>query len=424
MTALPIPPLALRRSRAGFTLVELMVALTAGLFVSIVVFALAKQGSRFYQREARAANATLANVIGFQRLREDIARAGFLSTPNASRDPQVCGQNAWPNGALRSLASVRIVQGGSPDDGWFDTRGLSPDAIVIAGSFQSTDQFPVRTVVSTGAGAQVFLQVNSGPMSRIRYDSGDPDAVELLATAFPAGRVLRIVDTTGMQHFGVVSAHQAGPNPNITLADSPSLNFQGGLACGLRGNATGAMANLVQFMRYELRNLSGLAARYGALYTASADAPHEEARRELVRVELDPLSTTDGEFAGTEELVAEYAVDLKFGITAVNQVTAGANPTLLTLDPGDATIEDTAGDANTILAANQGPHFIRAVRVRLSTRSREADREADINAGADPSISAGLYRIGLGDDNSAPFARVRTIQADVALRNQPRAYFQ
>lgn len=422
MTAPCFPPFAVRRSRSGFTLVELMVALTAGLFVSIVVFALAKQGSRFYQREARAANATLANVIGFQRLREDIARAGFLSTPNARRDPQVCGHDpGWPAG-LVSLASVRIFQGGSPDtDGWFDARGLSPDAILLAGSYQSTDQFPVRAVVSTSAGTEVVLQVNSGPMSRIRYDVDDPGSLALLQTTFPVGRVLRIVDTTGMQHFGVVSAHNAGAQPSITLSDTPAINFQGGpLACGIRGNGTGAMVNLVQFMRYELRNLSGLTNRYGALYAASANAPYEDTRRELVRVEVGP----DGnEFAGTEELVAEYAVDLKFGITTVNLVGAGTNPSLLTLEPGNAGIEDTAGDANTILAPNRGPHFIRAVRVRLSTRSREADRETDINAAGDPSIAQGLYRIGLGPNNGAPFARVRTLQADVALRNQPRAYF-
>ena len=48
-----------RRSANGFTLVELMVALTGGLFVSLAVFALARDSGRFYQREARIANATI-----------------------------------------------------------------------------------------------------------------------------------------------------------------------------------------------------------------------------------------------------------------------------------------------------------------------------------------------------------------------------
>ena len=46
-----------RAIQRGFTLVELMVAITAGLFVAVASFALAKQGSKFFQQEARVANA-------------------------------------------------------------------------------------------------------------------------------------------------------------------------------------------------------------------------------------------------------------------------------------------------------------------------------------------------------------------------------
>ena len=46
-------------SQCGFTLVELMVAMTGGLFMSLIVFALARDGARFYQRESRVADATM-----------------------------------------------------------------------------------------------------------------------------------------------------------------------------------------------------------------------------------------------------------------------------------------------------------------------------------------------------------------------------
>src|SRR4051812_43651349 len=77
-------------SSAGFTLVELMVALSGGLFLSMVVFALARDSTRFYQREGRLASATLAGIVGFKRLTDDIARAGYLSTPNIQADPRNC----------------------------------------------------------------------------------------------------------------------------------------------------------------------------------------------------------------------------------------------------------------------------------------------------------------------------------------------
>src|SRR5687768_13209966 len=140
-----------RRSRArrarGFTLVELMVALSGGLFLSVIVFTLARDTSRFYQRESRIASATLGGIVGFERLKRDIARAGYLATPNATMDPSVCGRPAagWPD-MLRRLASLRINANGSPVSGNADISAnqVTPDAIILAGSYAATDEFPVE----------------------------------------------------------------------------------------------------------------------------------------------------------------------------------------------------------------------------------------------------------------------------------------
>jgi hypothetical protein len=53
------------------------------------------------------------------------------------------------------------------------------------------------------------------------------------------------------------------------------------------------------------------------------------------------------------------------------------------------------------------------MHVRLSVRSREPDREVDVYG----ATATDLYRIGLGPGGTAPFARVRTLQSDVAFRN-------
>ena len=64
-----------RATRAGFTLVELMVAVTGGLFVSIIVFSISKNSARFYQSETRVGEATLGGMVGFERLRNDVQDA-------------------------------------------------------------------------------------------------------------------------------------------------------------------------------------------------------------------------------------------------------------------------------------------------------------------------------------------------------------
>jgi len=121
----------------GFTLVELMVAMVGGMFVSIAVFALAKHASGFSMRQARVADATLQSVVGFERMRADIARAGFLSSPNLSKDPRVCrtaDDDLYPD-RLKQLASVfieRIPDGLSTEA---TENGLAPRRIRLAGSY-------------------------------------------------------------------------------------------------------------------------------------------------------------------------------------------------------------------------------------------------------------------------------------------------
>ncbi|HVR19986.1 MAG TPA: prepilin-type N-terminal cleavage/methylation domain-containing protein, partial [Polyangiaceae bacterium] len=135
-------PKALRRRSdfaRGFTLVELMVALSGGLFLSVMVFALARDTSRFYQRENRLANATLAGMMGFERLKADIARAGFLSTPNIVSDPMVCMNPAAGRPAmLQTLASIRINPNTPAANAALALNGLTPDELILAGSYQAT----------------------------------------------------------------------------------------------------------------------------------------------------------------------------------------------------------------------------------------------------------------------------------------------
>jgi hypothetical protein len=390
----------------GFTLVELMVALSGGLFLSVMVFALARDTSRFYQREGRLANATLAGMMGFERLKADIARAGYLSTPNIVRDPNICMNPAagWP-AMLQRLASVRI-NADSPSlsgNAAIAGAGLTPDEIVLTGSYGATDAFPIRQA----AGNTLFLQVNVPPMARLGYLAAGLTAAEqqaLLAGVFRAGRILRLTDNAGLQYFGVIAGVTGGLQPQVNLAASPALVYGGGAqSCGIQGDCTGCLVSVVNVIRYQIRDLKadGLT-RFDPLWTASAGAPGEATRTELVRQELDtagnPIETgTDL----TTELIAEYAVDLGFSVTAQLPTATVA----VDLQPGGANFTQIF-DATPANVGN--PQRVRAVRARLSVRSREADRDAP--------IAGGLYRFQLPDNGD--WARVRTFQADIGLPNQ------
>lgn len=422
------------RSR-GFTLIELLVALTGGLFVSIAVFALARDSSRFYQREGRMANATLAGLVGFERLRADISRAGFLITPNIFLDRRICSRPAAPAG-LANLASIRLFDGGSgavaANNATLQRNGLAPDRLVLAGSYSSSDEYPTRTITRAGTGYLVTLQTKVGPLSRLGwYSTNAAGRLQTLTNLFAQGRMLRIVNVQGKHQYGVINSVQLDPQgfPAIALDPAPALALQSDgdtTDCKLQGNGTGELVAVVNFIQYDVRNLNttsnfgGANTSYSALYSASSEGgvPYEADRTELVRTELDaagaplPLRETMPDntqrITNMEELVAEYAVDFQIEIGAVDGAAL--------LEPSVAFVPNNQM-APLIGAVTGGsnPQRIRTVRARLSVRSREADRDEPITG-----FGGNLYRVGLGTAGAtgrAPFARVRTFQSDVMLNN-------
>ncbi|MEI9939651.1 MAG: prepilin-type N-terminal cleavage/methylation domain-containing protein [Pseudomonadota bacterium] len=415
---------------AGFTLVELMVALTGGLFISLAVFALARDSGRFYQRETRIANATVSGLIGFERLRADLGRAGFLSSPNIFRDTNgVCGipDAAWPIG-LRNLASIQLS---TPAVKYapLTANGRTPPVITLAGSYSSPDVFAAKVVP---AGNNVIFQLSTvegaGALRRLG-NTAMPDTPTMQAL-FPALRALRVVQN-GKQYYGQITNATGGAQPTVTINSQPPIQFRSGSAlCGLREIGSGAAVptiNVVNFIQYEVRppQTPTAIAGYQNVFSNSTGAPGEDQRTELTRVELG----IDGQVIdGTEEIVAEYAVDLNLQVIAVTSMTTGSDPNLSLISPGDALFNTFTGP---VFGTLNTPELIRSLRVRLGVRSREADRTAPLtnpagqgllrfNIGSDPASANGPISLKGSTvfETTETFARVRTFQADVVLHNQ------
>jgi hypothetical protein len=432
-----------RSSCGGFTLVELMVSITGGLFVSIAVFMLAKQSTNLYQSEGRAGNATLGSIVGFERLRQDVERAAFLSTPMIRRDPKVCGDpigsSDWPD-YLKHLQGVMINPANPATVPNVLTKNNSkPDEITLAGSYVSDERFFADTISSAGGADTITLESDKGGLAKLGYIglASNPSAqTALLASVFGVGRGLRIVDkSNGKESYGTIASVQGGSPPTIVLrsgAGGPSLIYRSGsaLRCGIAGTSRSSVVNVVNIVHYALRDMS-LRPNYQPLFDNSGYGPTQESlkRAELVREELD---TTGAPIAGTEEIVTEFAVDLKFGVT-VGHVISGTSQVskLETLLPGDVNVAAWAGDTTTVTgqaaamppSSPPAPQLVRAVRIRLGVRSRDADRSTNLDGGVGMPMAPGLYRIGTDPAGGGPFARVRTMQADVALRNQQGATF-
>jgi len=383
-----------------------MVAMVGGLFVSMAVFAIAKHSSSFAMRQSRVADATLQSVVGFERLRADISRAGFLSTPNMVDDPALCRGVVYPTW-LRRMASIFIEPVPLPLLSTEITlNGFTPQRVVLSGSYASGNQFSVRRI-NPGPPVEVVLQPDRLGMAEMGYPDAPVEAT--LSKVFATGRALRLVDRSGRVQFAKIDGVTGGAEPTIQLAPSPALQFRSGsgVGCGVDGIGVGMVANVVNIIRYDLRNLNvSTEPRYKPMFGGGPS--YEATRRELVREELD---LNGDPIAGTLELVSEYAVDLGFSLL-VSQGNGG----LQTIAP--ANVPQYAGTPGT-LAAGQGPQHIRAVRFWLSTRSQEADREGQV---AYTAAVPGPRRLRMSmdptDPTLPPFARVRTLQTTVPLNNQ------
>jgi hypothetical protein len=378
----------LRRGR-GFTLVELMVAMTGGLFLSIVVFAVSRDASRFYQREIRVANATITGVSGFERLVSDLARAGHMSTPNIELDPRICGRpdENWPEalGRLRAVAIETGVTTGLDSKSEALAAG-TPDALVISGALEVTEELYSNTIepIVGAAGFTISLNLLTPSAKRLGLTTGlgssDVNG-EILQSVFMKDNVGRIVRVRkdGLEQYAVVSSVTATDTvAAVMVSDKPGLMFRKGgandIKCGINDEGGGYAISVVSIVRYGLRSMMNNA-DYKYLFDASGrdQVPFEDTRAELTRVELDAFGV---DIPGTLEIVAEYAVDLKLRPWA-----AGSAANLPSLAAADA-----YGPASTQSQA------LRGMNVLLSVRSREA-------AGA----------------------RLRTLQSDIALRNLENA---
>lgn len=421
-----------RPQARAFTLVELMAAVTGGMFVAMTVFALAREGSRFYLRESRVAEATLGSVIAFDRLQNDIARAGFLSSPNVRTDPSICGlanlETLTASGAasgsenlLKQLASVQITQA---EQSILDNPTLKaaspaivPHTILLSGAYESVERFDTNATRPNpdGPGYIVRLQAERGALYRLGYLGMTPEQRQALLTRlFPAGKVLRLFNSDyGTSQFATISrADLDAISPRIVLDAQPALIItnSGVARCNARHQQS---VNVVNFIRYALRKVQGNSdyPQHQQLFEGAQQPTGEANRLELVREELFPSGAV---VPGSSEVIAEYAVDLRFQTTCVQNPLL-ANPSLIADDASACVTLNVAG--STLTGASVRPQSVRSIRARLSIRSREPDRDANIDPKAE-NVAPGLYRIGLGAEGARPFARVRTLQADIFLASQ------
>ncbi len=433
-----------RAARGGFTLVEMLVALSAGLLITISVIALSRDATRTFHEEMRVSTAEMSLRLAAERLRSDLQRASFMSTPNIWIDRTVVRpqgptsqfgthypQAIYPG--LFNLSGIELEHEAS-STGAVQTysqtyNGLRPDAIRITGNMTTADEYVGRVVPGGGCAS------NGGVGDSVILSADDPAVMRLMTfgaqNAFMPARnasnvliatqrfLARVSDPTGKFYNYV-------PVCNVILTNPPQIQFDfaapGSVLTGqMIGTGSGGTSGFARVVVNPIHTV-----RWYIRRSASAllDDPGTDvnARFELVRAWVDSRNVE----MPVVEVVAEYAIDLKFAFTVEHDKVNHAFTTFEFGDPLGYAYTPCTDVTGCAKRGGQrflqpmglaGPDSIRSVHFRLATRSTFSDRNTQI-AGAPTGY---VYRYCL--EAASPckrLVRARTIVSEVALPNQKR----
>jgi prepilin-type N-terminal cleavage/methylation domain-containing protein len=437
----------IRRAR-GFTLIELMVALIAGLFVALAVVGLSAQATNTFHEEARTASSEMTLRTAVERLRADLQRAGYMSTGNIQTDTYIAHAPGSPNmatagpfTALYRLAGIRLYSSGSSANAPLSvTAGFTPDAIELSGNYTSTDDYVVRyadSAASSCGGTRLWLAADSPAMWRILSQS-NPDAS--LEAAFQPVQgyqfIARIADDTGhFQYLPTCTGKAAGVSGGAGIAATPYIDLDPTMtlltasATKTNGGASGLgvgrlRVNPVQTVRWEIRPINTTQAGdapFAQLVTPATSDGGTSDKYELFRTYLD----VTGALTPAPEIVAEYAVDLKFAFSADTGLISATPRTLTVYGFTDANNAVIANDVTVNITAT--PQRIRSVHFRLSTRSAVADRaetyvapQANLQQLAYPTRYCVLAACVSGQTG---WARIRSITSETSTPNLAKLFY-
>lgn len=441
-------------------MVELVVALLAGLLVAAGIVTLSREATNTFHEEARASAAEAGLRAAIDRLRADLQRGGFMSTGNIVTDPMIAAAPgaahyaaATAPAAIQTLASILYSAGGSlaknltnasPALTTEQSPALAPDLIDIGGNLTTADQFDVAYIApAVGNCTTIYLSPTSPAMYRI-MGNGTAGATELLNIFQPDPTyaqefIVRLVDDSGHTQFletcgsgasapGAVAGVVGGqPYVSVNTQATPlQMGVNTGTVGGLVGFAAGrAWVNPVQIVQWEITSSSSTndpePAQFLNGLEATSNGATDPTKYDLMRSLLDATGVI---VPSTSEIVAEYAVDLGFAFS-VDTGTA-LLPNVVTYPFNNPSNVTAAGAVSNPSAT---PERIRTVRARLAVRTAQPDRSVGIGLlPANYGSETYLYRYCVASCPSPPasalaWARVRTVTTEVDLPNQSANYY-
>lgn len=398
------------KHQSGYTLIELMIAV---LITSIVVgslYSVSRQATQTFNQQQRTAEMQLRLRFAMEQLRADVARAGFMSTPNSFSDPRVCPRPTTLYQAIE-ISRPSPVRIPLPSDNQY----ITPVTLRLMGNYSSVDEYAVAGIT----GSTIVLQNQTPQWARVtsaaRFN-------RIFMGAAGGRRLLRITSPNGQSQYvqvigGVYQTASSAALPELLVTPPPVLVGDGssgsssGAACGITGLGTGSTVAPITMVEYAIDNLS---AALPGLYPT--DPTEAAAKSDLVRREFNLLPAPI-EVPGSARVIGEYAVDLDvaLAIDVGNPMgSATGMVSIRTVPFGDSSITQLIGGLSSVGAGTARPERLRSLIVRLSIRDRQQDPGFPWVQRPGANFPLTRFRV-FGDRVGS--AHVRTLTTEIAVPN-------
>lgn len=220
---------------AGFTVVELMVALTVGGIAVSSLYAVGAASMRHYREQQRVSTTQSALRAAMNQIKRDFARAGFLATPNVDMVPENCSRigsplnqtTAAPGSGRLAGISAYFKNVTRPSD--LDPNNLNAwatvDDVTLMGNFATSGEYQGVTPDATRK-VMTFPTTSQSFQRDFTYWYAEGGAAAgacnptALATAFPPNRLVRIRTRSDRSLYAQVDSstcNSPAPTAQITL---------------------------------------------------------------------------------------------------------------------------------------------------------------------------------------------------------------
>ncbi|HKP63464.1 MAG TPA: prepilin-type N-terminal cleavage/methylation domain-containing protein [Polyangiales bacterium] len=398
------------RSRAGFTVVELMIALTCGGIAISSMYMIGAASMRTFRAQDRVATTQSSLRSAMAQVKRDFQRAGFLGTPNVNMAGERCtapvgvplNDESGGLGVGRLAAISEYVPGVTAADGGFedlDPEKLNTwnriDNVILSGNYLTSGEY--MGVIVAAAGTSLTVPFTTQGFTRDFthwYSEGGTRTAgscdgRALANTFAAGRLLRVHALSELNAFVAIRSASCDTTNNVARIN---LNETIPGNC----NATGGWISPVNFIRYSVKNATGdEASRVGKNRVAV-----------LRRTEVDPnnkatalvVTDDDGTTHTDDRAVLDYVVHFR-----VDFLMRGSNVNSIDFMP--------ASQAS--VAAN--PERVRGAIIELGARTTEHEPDMAVQ---DMKVAFPPFRVyGKAGDDTPGAARTRVLRAELLLPN-------